>query len=179
MITVTSLGGNALRCDLNGTVVVVFPEKADPKATISLLGAPEEDTPKGVISWPGEYDIRGVSIRGIGHQEGQKVSYVVSTDTVRMAFLCSPLQELTDVELEQMGDIAVLCLPTDDAKIAQKIIDEIDPRVLIPLPTKDEKTFEEVLKAVGAVGKEIQSEWKLKGGLPMEGREVVILKPTK
>lgn len=179
MITFTSLGGNAMRCDLHGTVVAVFPEKADAKANISLLGAPEEQGAKGVISWPGEYDIQGVSIRGIGHEEGQKVSYVASTDTVRMAFLCSPLPDLSDAELEQMGDIAVLCLPADDSKLAQRLIDEIDPRVLIPLPTKDEKTFGEILKSVGAVGKEIQTEWKLKGGLPMEGREVVILKPVK
>lgn len=81
--------------------------------------------------------------------------------------------------MELLGDIDILCLPADDAKLAQKFIDEVDPRVLIPLPTKDEATFVELLKAVGAQDKDIESEYKLKGGLPVEGREVVILKPSK
>ena len=179
MITLSSLGGSKLHCDLDGTSVAVFPDAPDAKAKISLMGSPKEDTPKSVVSWPGEYDMNDISIRGIGHEEGQRVSYVVTVDKVRIAFLSSPLPELSAEELEHMGDISILCLPADDAKLAQKLIDEIDPRVLIPLPTKDEKTFAELLKAVGAVGKEIQTEWKLKGGLPMEGREVVILKPAK
>ncbi len=49
----------------------------------------------------------------------------------------------------------------------------------MPLPTKDEKTFVELLKIVGAQDKEIEKEYKLKGGLPAEGRDVVILKPSK
>ncbi|MBM3231019.1 hypothetical protein FJZ28_01700 [Candidatus Peregrinibacteria bacterium] len=179
MITITSLGGQSLKCDMHGTQVVVFPNTPDAKAGISLMGAPMEEAPKGVISWPGEYDTGGVSIRGMGHEEGQRVSYVMSDDSVRIAFLSSPLPDLSDVELEHLGDISILCLPADDTKLAQKLIDEIDPRVLIPLPTKDEKTFGEILKFAGALGKELQSDWKLKGGLPMEGREVVILKPSK
>jgi len=47
------------------------------------------------------------------------------------------------------------------------------------LPTKDEATFTDLLKSVGAQGKEIEEEYKLKGGLPQEGREIIILKPTK
>jgi len=133
----------------------------------------------GVISWPGEYDVGGIAIRGIGHDEGQRVSYVIDDGKVRTAFLSTPLHEWTDNNLELLGDVDILCIPADDAKIAQKLIDEIDPRVLVPLPTKDEKTFVELLKIVGAQDKEIEKEYKLKGGLPAEGRDVVILKPSK
>lgn len=177
MITIISRGGSTLFCDMHGTTLTVFPEAPDAKAKVSLMSSPMEDVPKSVVSWPGEYDIGGVSVRGLSHEEGQRVSYVISDDKTRIAFLSSPLQELTDEDIEQLGDIAILCLPADDTKIAQKLIEEIDPRVLIPLPTKDEKTFSEILKFVGAVGKELQDDWKLKGGLPMEGREVVILNP--
>jgi hypothetical protein len=179
MITITSLGGTTTKVDINGTVIVAFPAKADEKANISLLGSPEDEVSSGVVSWPGEYDIGGVSIRGIGHEEGQRVSYVVDDGKVRVAFLSTPLHDWTDNNLQLLGDVDILCIPADDTKIAQKIIDEVDPRVLVPLPTKDEETFVELLKIVGAQDKEIEKEYKLKGGLPVEGREVVILKPSK
>ena len=179
MITVKSLGGRAIHVDVNGTTVSAFPKEADANAMISLLGAPAEEVTKGTVSWPGEYDIGGVSIRGIGHDEGQRVSYVIDDGKVRIAFISSPLHDWSGKNLELLGDVDILCIPADDVKIAQKLIDEVDPRVLVPLPTKDEATFVELLKTVGAQEKEIEAEYKLKGGLPAEGREVVILKPSK
>ena len=179
MITVSSLGGKVTKVDVSGTTVVAFPDAEDSGAAISLLGAPEEEVKPGVVSWPGEYDINGIAVRGIGHDEGQRVSYVIDDGKVRIAFLSTPLHEWEGHNLELLGDVDVLCIPADDAKIAQKLIDEVDPRVLIPLPTKDEKTFVELLKVVGAQDKEIEKEYKLKGSLPAEGREIVILKPLK
>lgn len=178
MITITSLGGASLQCEIDGTSVVAFPSK-DAKGDITLLGSPEEDVKAGVVSWPGEYDIGGIAIRGIGHDEGQRVSFAVDTGKVRIAFLSTPLHDWSDHDLELLGNVDILCLPADDSKLAQKLIDEVDPRILVPLPTKDEATFQEVLKAAGAQDKEIEKEYKLKGGLPAEGREVVILKPSK
>lgn len=179
MITITSLGGKCIKCDIDGKTIVAFSDKPDSSADLSLLGAPEEEVTKGVISWPGEYDVDGIAVRGIGHEEGQKVSYAVDNGSVRIAFISTPLHEWTSYNLELLGDIDIMCLPADDAKLAQKFIDDVDPRILIPLPTKDEKTFVELLKAIGAQDKEIEKEYKIKGALPAEGREVVILKPSK
>ena len=179
MITVNSLGGKTIKVTIDGTVIIAFPNAADKEANISLLGAPEEEVKRGVVSWPGEYDIGGIAIRGIGHDEGQRVSYVLDDGKVRIAFLSAPLHDWSDHNMQLLGDVDILCIPADDAKIAQKFIDEVDPRVLVPLPTKDEAVFVELLKIVGAQDKEIESEYKLKGGLPVEGREVVILKPSK
>lgn len=146
---------------------------------MAVLANPEEETTVGTISWPGEYDFNGVSVRGLGHEEGRQVSYVIVAEGVRTAFLSTPLHSLTDFELEQIGDIDVLAIPTDDPKKVQELVDAIDPRILIPLPTKDDKTFQEVLKACGALGKEEIDEYKLKGSLPAEGREIVLLKAGK
>jgi len=179
MITIHSLGGKTIRCDMDGREIVAFAGKAVEGAKISLLATPADEVESGVISWPGEYDIDGIAVRGIGHEEGKRVSFVVDDSHVRIAFMASPLHDWKSHELELLGDVDILCIPADDAKIAQKIIDEVDPRVLIPLPTTDEQTFVDILKAVGAQGKEIEPEYKLKGNLPAEGREVVILKPTK
>jgi hypothetical protein len=181
MLTVTSLGGTALLCRSSRKSLLVFPEgkKAQEKTDITFLPSPEEEPKPGVISWPGEYDIDGVAIRGIGHDEGRQVSYAVDAEGTRCALISSPLREWTDHELELLGDIDVLAIPADDVKLVQKLVDEIDPRVLIPLPTKDEKTFDEVLRVCGAQGKELVEEYKMKGALPAEGREVVLLKQKK
>ncbi len=179
MITIHSLGGKTVRCTIGDKKIVAYAGKKVDGAAISLLATPEDEVQSGVISWPGEYDIDGIAVRGIGHDEGQRVSFAIDDGKVRIAFISTPLHEWSDYELELLGNIDILCVPADDAKIAQKLIDQVDPRVLIPLPTKDEATFTEILKAVGAQGKEIEAEYKLKGALPAEGREIVILKPSK
>ena len=181
MVTITSLGGPELRCNFGKIILRIFPEKVGdtlPEGEIYVLAHPEEVPMDGTISWPGEYDFNAVSIRGLGHEQGSQVSFVVVNDGVRLAFLSTPLHGLTDFELEQIGDIDILAIPTDDLKVVQELVDAIDPRVLIPLPT-NEKIFQDVLKAFGAVGKEAVEEYKLKASLPTEGREVVILKEGK
>ncbi len=174
MLKFTLPKDGTLRIESGETTVAVYPEKAGGGANVTLLSNPEENpqTPS-TVSWPGEYDFGGVSLRGIGHGEGSQVSFAATMDGMRIAMPSSPLQDLSDRDLELIGDAAVLVLPCDDAKLAQKLLEEIDPRVLIPLPGKDKAAFDAVLKAAGAVGKETVSEYKLKQ-LPAEGREVVL-----
>lgn len=139
-----------------------------------LLSTPEESHSKDTFSWPGEYDIAGVTLRGIGHGEGSQVSWLAVIDGVRIALPSRPLTEWTDHELEQIGDVHVLVVPAEDAKKVQKLIDDIDPRVLILV--EGDKGFDpEVVKICGATGKEQVGDFKLKGSLPAEGREVVVL----
>lgn len=181
MISFSSLGGSTVKGEINDVTFVAFPDSPDAGVKVSLLANPEkvEEVTSGAISWPGEYDVGGVAIRGIGHDDGQRVSYAIDDGKVRIAFIASPLHDWSDYEMELLGDIDVLCLPADDAKLAQKMIDEVDPRILIPLPTSDVAIYTEILKAAGAQDKEPEAEFKQKGALPAEGREVVILKPTK
>ncbi|MFH0770112.1 MAG: hypothetical protein V1926_01915 [Candidatus Peregrinibacteria bacterium] len=178
MLTYSSLGSATISLEGGKKTIVVFPGKTSPKDALILKSSPDEVPEEGTISWPGEYDMDGMTIRGIGHNDGAKVSFVVELEGVRTAFIAPPLHEWSDYEIELLGDIDVLCLPAEDLKIVQKLIDEVDPRVLIPLQTKDEDDFREVLKVCGAVGKESVPEFKLKGksSLPQEGREVVVLK---
>lgn len=177
-LTFTSLGGVTLRVNGAEKPVLVFPaDSADAmKDGITLLSSPEEELRDGVVSWPGEYNEAGVSLRAIGHSDGQQVSYIAEADGIRCAFLSSPLQDWTDKQLELAGDIDVLVLPTDDVKIAQKLLDEVDPRIVILLPTGNRAAYDAIAKLVGAKSESVTGEYKLKGSLPAEGREVVVLK---
>ncbi len=175
MLTFSSLSDSSFRLSGAGKTLVVFPEKLekfDPETTIIMLGAPEEQSTPGVISWPGEYNEGGVSIKGIGHEEGQQVSYVVDAEGTRLAFLSQPLQDWTDQQLEAVGDIDVLVLPAGDIKLVQKLVDEFDPRILLLLPggKGDLGAVQKIMSP-----KETVDEYKLKGSLPAEGREVVVL----
>lgn len=152
---------------------IVFPEKPQ-KDMLSLLSSPQETPSREVISWPGEYDIAGITVRGIGQKEGQKVSYVMVVDDVRFAFPASPLEDWSDEDIERLGDIHVLVLPAEDVKRCQTLLDEIDPRVLFIVPAADGSLHPDVLKACGAADKEHVKEFKLKGSFGAEGREVVV-----
>lgn len=163
---------SGLLCSGGPKTFAVFPQGAT-DAGLALLSVPEEEPQDGRISWPGEYDMAGMAIRGIGQGGGQQVSYVVRLPGVRCAFLSSPLGEWTEEALERLGSIDLLVLPGENAKAVQKLLDAIDPRLLFLLPSKD-GVDHDVLKMCGAEGQERVMEYKLKSALPAEGREVIV-----
>lgn len=173
MLTFTHPGSLSVRIAGGSLPVVSFPD-TPVSGTLSLLATPQEFPEREVLSWPGEYDVGGITIRGIGQKDGSKVSYLVEIEGIRIALPVFPLETWTDADLERLGDVHVLVLPAGDAKICQKMLDDIDPRVLIITPAADGSFNQDVLKSCGAVGQEHVEEWKLKGGLPQEGREVVV-----
>lgn len=173
MLTFTHLSGSSLRVVGGGIPVVSFPEKPV-EGVVNLLASPQEFPSRELISWPGEYDVAGVTVRGIGQQEGQKVSYIVEADNMRIAFPVTPLQAWSDADIEHMGEVHILVLPAEDPKLCQTLLDELDPRILMIVPGSDGSIHPDVLKGCGAVDKEVVSEYKLKGALPQEGREVVV-----
>lgn len=174
MLTITALTGSSVSLSDGTSTVVAFPAKPDAKA-ITLLSTPEETPRAAVLSWPGEYDIAGVAIRGIGHNEGEQVSFALRMDDYRIALPSTPLAEWTSDDMSHLGDVQILVLPAEDPKKCQALLDEIDPRVLILVPSSDGSMHADVLKVAGAVGKETVSEYKIKGALPAEGREVVVM----
>lgn len=174
MLTYSYVGPGSVKCTGGAMPIVSFPAKPVDGA-INLFSAPEPTPSRERISWPGEYDVSGIRVRGVGQMEGQKVSFMVENDGVRTAFISSPLEEWENIDIEHFGDIHVMVLPADDAKKAQTLIDEIDPRVLILVPGSDGNMHPDVLKAAGAQGKEITKEFKLKGMGSPEGRETVVL----
>lgn len=176
MLTFSSLGGLAFCVKDKGVNITVFPStsKEGKEGELVLLSSPEEKPVKKQLSWPGEYDVEGISIRGIGQNEGQKVSFSLEINGVRCAFIASPLQEWADHELERLGDVDVLVLPAEQPKHAQKLVEQIDPRILILLLGGD-KEEKEVCKACSAENIAPEKEYKLKSSLPQEGRETIVL----
>ena len=179
MLTFTTLGGTAIRMQAGKMTLFVHVEKKEKPQDneIFLLRSPEEEPREGVISWPGEYDVDSVAVQGIGQEEGAAVSYAIDAEDMRTAFLYSPLKEWSESQIELLGNVDVLFIPTDNPKVLQKLIDEIDPRVLVLLDTGGKEKNEEALKVCGALGKEPVEQLEVKAGsLPQEGRETVVMR---
>ena len=114
--------------DLNGVESVTYGEK----------------TPF-VISGPGEYEIKGIFVRGFltesSYKKEHKVNtiYVVSLDGMNLCFL-GALQnvELSDKIKEALDDIDILFVPIGGEEVlapeqAQKLATKLAPRMIIPM----------------------------------------------
>lgn len=174
MLTFSSPDGRSLLLETSSKQKLAFYPAKAASGALNFLAKPEEAPEKDTISWPGEYDVGGVSIRGIGQNDGGHVSFVIEAEGVRIAVLSAPLQDWSDHDLGLLGDVAVMAIQGDDPKVAQKVIEEVDPRVIIALAS-EKSSANDVLKVIGAVGTAAVPEWKLKGGLPAEGRQVIVL----
>lgn len=173
MLTFSSLGGQGIRITGGSKPVSVYPMKKT-EGDVTILPAPEEEMTESTVSWPGEYDYAGITVRGIGHSDGQQISYLVDVDGTRCAFPSSPLQEWKDEDVEKLGDVHILVLPAESPKVAQTLLEDVDPRMLILVPGKNGKMDSEVVKHCGGQGKEAVSDVKVKGSFPAEGREVIV-----
>ncbi len=151
-----------------------------------------------LIGGPGEYEIKGLEILGIesfhddaeGAKRGKNTIYKIEMDEIRVCHLGDLGQEkLTDKQLQSLGEIDVLMIPvggkyTIDATEALAAINQIEPRIVIPMHYKipglkvDLAGLNEFLKEFGS--KETKAEEKLtlkKKDLPQEEEtKLVILK---
>lgn len=84
------------------------------------------------LSGPGEYEIAGVEVEGVG------LVYVFETEEMRLAYLDHLNRPLNDAEQELVADVDILFVPVGggevlDAKGALQVINQIDPRIVIPV----------------------------------------------
>lgn len=98
-----------------------------------------------VADMPGEYEISGIVIHGVGarghrDEEGSHsaVIYTIAADDLKVAVLGHIYSELSEEQLEQIGRVDIVVVPvgnsgyTLDAIGALKLIKQIEPKVIIP-----------------------------------------------
>ncbi len=93
-----------------------------------------------IIPNPGEYDIKGVTVTGIPiKQDGGFVTvYLIESEDLKILNL-THIKEFTmkEDELEALGEIDVLILPVGGESVlgattAAKLVNQIDPKIVIP-----------------------------------------------
>ena len=147
-----------------------------------------------VVSGPGEYEIKGVFITGIGtyhdnvsgEKAGKNTIYLIELDDIRVCHLGDLGHKLSSRQTEELSDIDVLLVPvggltTINAPVAAEVINMLDPEVVIPMHYKTAATVMELdpvenfLKEMGH--KEVIPQAKLnvsKSGLTRNTQLVVL-----
>lgn len=141
-----------------------------------------------LIHLPGEYEISDVYVKAIKINK-EKMIFTINMDDLKICHLSDVNEELSDEMTEEIGNVDILCIPVGGKEVytaekAHKAIENIDPKVVIPMHYYVEKVDEvsdsinEFLKEVGH--KEIEPIDSLKiqkSGLPSETTEFKILLP--
>jgi L-ascorbate metabolism protein UlaG (beta-lactamase superfamily) len=170
----------------------------DPKANIlsvSWKNAPYNAVttkPEGsdLLDWPGEYEVNGVHFKRLASvMKAEDAEAVENTITivhwgkVRLCHLGVQAEKLTEQQLEHIGDVDILFVPVGgapllDAKKAKEVVEQIEPRVLIPMAYQMEGSIPvaEFLSEMGASGVEGLDVFKVKRSeLPEDNSKVVLL----
>jgi L-ascorbate metabolism protein UlaG (beta-lactamase superfamily) len=153
-----------------------------------------------VIDGPGEYEVSGVLITGVrtahdnskGAERGFNTVFVIHLDDVVFCHLGDLGHELTQGQLEEIGNVDVLFVPVGGGETigpaeATNVISQIEPKIVVPMHyATAQLSFEYELAPIEKFAherglKEINFEEKLTvtaTNLPPEGEDtrVVILR---
>lgn len=151
-----------------------------------------------LITGPGEYDVKGVFIKGIswGAAGGEgkinrKALYTISAEGMAVGFLGGFNEsKLTDQQVEELNDINILLIPvggkmTSDGEQAVEIVNQIEPELVIPMHYKTPGValkidgLSQFLKEMGTSGEETEKLLVKKNDLVEEKTRLVILKPQR
>lgn len=141
--------------------------------------------PKLLVDRPGEYEVSGVSIFGVGarahiDEENKKTAtmYKVVMEDFSVLITGHIYPELSDAQLEAIGMIDVMFVPvgnsgyTLDGIGALKLVKKIEPKLVVPTHYEDgglkfpvpQQSLEQALKALAMEPKETTQKLRLKPG---------------
>lgn len=176
-MVITHQGGDSFKVTQGDLTLVINP-KAKSAADITLVstGTGETSEKSGfVISGPGEYEIRGVFIKGFlseGPDKKINTIYMANVEGVNLCFL-GPLgsTELSPETLEHLEDIDILFVPVSAYKLAVKL----EPALIIPASYEPD-TLKKFLKEAGDEGETLEKLLIKKKDLEGKEGEIVVLK---
>jgi L-ascorbate metabolism protein UlaG (beta-lactamase superfamily) len=163
--TGTTLPGSRTQPD----VVVRTDGPTDPD-----LLRPSEGRPQ-VVSGPGEFEVRGVSVYGLG-ADGTVVMRV-ELDDVRVLATGRLARQLTGDEIDALGHVDVLVLPVGggdalSASDATKLVNAIEPNLVVPVRYRPAGTLEDGYDTVEKFTKEMglaEGSWEPQSKLNLTG----------
>lgn len=172
--TVTGLKWSSLESD----IVVISTSNNQHNFIKGIKGEPV------VIDCPGEYEYKGFYIEGIDAKP--VVLYRIQIDDLVIAHLGSINRVLDVKEVEQLEGTDILLIPVGGkdcltAKTAVEVVNQIEPRIVIPMSYQLDGfklDLDSVEKFVKEIGLNPRREDKLKinkKDLPIEDTELIIL----
>ncbi len=202
-------GANCVAVTYKGTRVVVDDNLAELggksvlKADDIALFTGEHTAPKAavkiLVDTPGEYEVSDISVVGVAVQAhmdepGTKkaTAFKVTAGDISLLFAGHMYPELSDAQLEMIGRVDVLFVPvggngyTLDAVGAQRVIKEVEPKLVIPTHYADkalnypmpQQDLAQVLKELSMEPKETVAKLKLKSGELSEVMQMIVLEKS-
>lgn len=173
---------------LEADIVTISHDHEDHNNSEAVKGEPF------IINGPGEYEIKGIYVDGIhsfhdaekGGKRGDNIIYRFDIEDISIAHLGDLGHELDDKQLERLEGTDILLVPvggvyTLDAQKAVSVINQIEPRIVIPMHYKvpglkiDLGTVDQFLKAI-AIKPSYEEKLKIaKKDLPQDDMQVVVL----
>lgn len=168
-------------------------------ATLAGLEGNVKENGTFLITTPGEFELSGVSIKGIAarshmDEEGKESAtmYKIMTSEIDVLVTGHIFPKLTDDDLEAIGTVDVLILPvggngyTMDATGAVSVVRAIEPKFVIPTHYADKGVKYEVpqselklfLDELGVQDPAKEDKLKIKGGSLPEVMSVTVLNRT-
>jgi len=157
----------------------------------SVSGKPQ------VITGSGVKTVKGVQFRGIdtyhdgsqGKERGANTAFCFSVDGIKLCHLGDLGHRLSQEQTSEIGSIDILFIPiggffTIDAKMAGTVVDDLKPKVVMPMHYKTVKcdwplnTIDDFVVDKKNVKKLNSSEIEFKAGKFPEVTEIVILQPA-
>jgi len=172
-------------------IVTVSHDHFDHNSVSSVPGKPE------VITDGGDKNVKGIQFRGIathhdesqGKERGANTIFCFSVDGIKLCHLGDLGHRLSKEQIAEIGSVDILLIPiggvyTIDAKSAGPVIDDLKPKVAIPMHCKTPKcnwplnTIEDFVAGKQNVRNPNSSEIEFKSGDLPETTEIVVLQPA-
>ncbi len=148
-----TLKGNGATLVLDPYSDLKLPKLKADVVTMSHKGELHSDVEVStVFDWPGEYESKGILITLVATDEKEEnLAAHFEIEGVKICHLGNLNEKLSDAALEAIGDVDVLLIPvggeeTLDSKAAHEVVEQLEPRVVIPMHYKDAGPF---MKAAG------------------------------
>ncbi|MCH7951437.1 MBL fold metallo-hydrolase [Patescibacteria group bacterium] len=148
---------------VSGDIVTVSHGHQDHKHVAGVSGTTRRAQPF-VIDAPGEYEVSGISVFGTrtfhddeqGAKRGENVVFVIHVDDVAVAHLGDLGHVLGDSQVEDIGEVDVLCVPvggviTIGPKEAIAVINQLQPAIVLPMHYRTERHTKRLFGDLAAV----------------------------
>lgn len=172
---VTSSGKEAIKLITKNTTVQINPT-GDAKADALLFTKGEAKSGEIIyFNSPGEYEVSGVMMDGIGLGEGN-TAFSVGSEELKLAYVAGKVTELSDKQVEAFGNVDVLIVALDDqpGSAIVKLINQLEPRVVVPIDYTPD-ALAAFIKEVGHEPEKLDRLKISKKDLPEDKQKLILL----
>lgn len=188
-MVITYFGGGSFRIQSGEISLLVDSENNRLKADISLKTNASTNSliseEKSEISFPGEYEIKDIEVKGIPVPEEStekliKTVYLVTWEEIKIALLGNISKQPSAEVIEKLNEPDILFLPVGggavlEPEVAAKVAKMLEPAIIIPSLYKNPAEF---LKAMGQKTEPQEKIVLKKKDMLEEKNKVVVLKQS-